>query len=251
MLLEIEKLIYQELELHNKSALKIINADNKLKAYNFLNAREVLIEKSLTHSTKIANSLIEKKQYTQLKINSIINKITKYEFDYEISAIEAVGLHLKKNGAEESFEGSQLYLGNGETIRLGKEKLHYTNLFTSELKNQLMLEEENLEKKVISQMVTQILNEPEYVNIFNKLVNATNECKLINDTVYGFLSRNEKIRSSDFPITKINLLKDNYEALSELSTFFAIINDSGFNLKNYREVKVLNSLSQDNKNKLG
>lgn len=251
ILLEMEKIIYKELGLYQGSALKIINEDKKINMYDSFNIRDLLIQKTIDYSSQIAKKILEKNLEVEEKVNSVLKRIVNYQLDYEISAIEMMGLHLKKKDAEESFESSQLYLGNGETLRLGREKLHYTNLFISEHKYDVTLKEEILEKKIISQLVTQILNKPEYNEVFKRMTIAINELRLINDCVSGFMQRGAVIRVPEFPVTKINLLEDNYESLSDLSTFFAIINDRGFNLEKYTDFKKDNSISTNNIKKVG
>lgn len=251
MLLEMEKIIYKELELYQGSALKIINEDKKINMYDSFNIRDILVQKTIDYSSEIAKKILEKNLEVEKKINSVLNRMLNYQLDYEISAIENRCLHLKKKGVEESFESSQLYLGNGETVRLGREKLHYTNLFISEHKYDVTLQEETLEKKVISKIVTRILNEAEYNEVFKKINIAINELKIINDCVSGFIPRGSKIKVPEFPVTKINLLEDNYESLLELSTFFAIVTDRGFNLEKYTDFKKDNSISNNNIKKVG
>lgn len=251
ILLEMEDIIYKELELYQESALKIINEDQKLSIYDSFNIRNILVQQTIDNSSQIAKKILERHLDFEIKINSVIERIMTYEFEYEISAIENMRLYIKKKGAEESLESRDLYLGNGETLRLGREKLHYTNLFISEYKYGVTLQEEILEKKVISKIVTRVLNEAEYGEVFKKLNIATNELKIINYCVSGLIPRGSKIKAPEFPVTKINLLEDNYESLLELSTFFAIVTDRGFNLEKYTNLKKDNSISNNNINKVG
>lgn len=245
---DIKHAIALELELHSEAVIQTIKEDTHLNAYHSLNVKDYLIKEYSDNAKKTGEILYANIDKLELKINEIIKSIIDYDFVFDLSLIEHsyVRLNRKNNDFfirnEISFK-DESFLNNRNGYLSYK---YYSQKYDSD---KIIMNEETLEKQVLSKVVSKRLQTiPERKEILKKLNEATKELSLIESVTFGYVQKKNTLQANkDFPEIKIDLLGDNYDKINEISCFFGILNDKMLNLKKYEDAKKDNSNNIKNK----
>lgn len=250
---DIKDAIALELELHSEAVIQTIKEDAHLNAYHSLKVKDYLIKEYSDNAKKTGEILYANIDKLEIKINEIIKSIINYDFVFDLSLIEYSYIRLNRKNDDllddECFIRNEISFKDEAFLNNRNGYLSYKYYSQKYDADKILMNEETLEKQVLSKVVSKRLQTiPERKDFLKKLNEATKEFALIESVTFGYVQKKHTLKANkDFPEIKIDLLGNNYEKLNELSCFFGILSDRMLNLKIYEDAKKENSNNMKNK----